>query len=79
MGPKELLGTFLMSSVYPKFRSSLHNLVEEVALKNLVKSPPPREVASPHIFSNANLLENYILVFHMFVEENDDLTKELKL
>lgn len=77
---KELLGTFLMSSLYPpsSFRSSLPNLVEEVTLKNLFKSPPPREVASPHLLQY-NLLENYILVFHKFVEENDNLTKELKL
>ncbi len=67
-----------MSSVYPKFPSSLHNLVQEVALTNLFKSPPQAKLQA-HIFSNANLLENYILVFHMFVEENDNLTKELKL
>jgi hypothetical protein len=53
----------------------MRNLVQEVALKNLFKAPPQAKLQA-HIFSNANLLENYILVF---VEENDNLTKELKL
>jgi len=64
----------------PKFGSSLCNLVEEGALKkHLVNSPLTKGSCKAHIFSDATcltkLLENYILVFHMFVEENDNLTK----
>ncbi len=56
----------------PKFRSSLSNLVEEGALKkHLVNSPLTKGSCKAHIFSDATcltkLLENYILVFHMFV------------
>lgn len=71
VGPKELLGTFLVSSVYPKFRSSLCNLVEEGALKKHLVNSPHQGKLQAHIFSHATcltkLLENYILVFHMFV------------